>query len=567
MRKLLSIFRILLYTFIFVGIFNSLNARVLEFNSDAKSISNYFSGLISFDNFEYKTSESFFKKIKGFEGKNKKYSSRLIQSYVNLQNYDEAYKYSKSLEKSNESNFESNLFLGLYEFKNNNYDKASFYFKRLKTKGNKDRFFEILESSLNVWPKISESKKKEDIKLLYYENKSFESLQIIESTFAHCFLETVDAEKKLISLFNNEQYNFSRYNFFVSNYFFNKNKLDESKKLINSAHEKYPGNLLIHQFKKVLINNEKNNNVFNCKNSSHIMAEIFYILSNILSSEREYKLSNFFISLSKFLNPNFHSYNTLLAENYIVLEKYETAEVIYKKLFKAGSVYKWYSAKQIASIMEEKKNDMALKYISDIYKTLKNPGIYETFDLANFHRNNESYKESINLYSKILLKINKKHNLYPEILERRGMAYERNNKWELGEKDLIESLKVKPNEPYVMNYLAYSWIEQNTNIDQALEMLKQANDLKKNNGYITDSLGWALYKTKNFSEAKKYLEIAMMLLPRDPIINDHYADCLWMNNHKIQARYYWNNVLKSDKAEDELKSKVEKKMLFGLENI
>ena len=102
----------------------------------------------------------------------------------------------------------------------------------------------------------------------------------------------------------------------------NKNKLDESKKLINSAHEKYPGNLLIHQFKKVLINNEKNNNVFNCKNSSHIMAEIFYILSNILSSEREYKLSNFFISLSKFLNPNFHSYNTLLAENYIVLERY-----------------------------------------------------------------------------------------------------------------------------------------------------------------------------------------------------------------------------------------------------
>ena len=60
--------------------------------------------------------------------------------------------------------------------------------------------------------------------------------------------------------------------------------------------------------------------------------------------------------------------------------------------------------------MEEKKNDMALKYISDIYKTLKNPGIYETFDLANFHRNNESYKESNNLYSKILLKINKKHN-------------------------------------------------------------------------------------------------------------------------------------------------------------
>ena len=97
-------------------------------------------------------------------------------------------------------------------------------------------------------------------------------------------------------------------------------------------------------------------------------------------------------------------------------------------------------------------------------------------------------------------------------------------------------------------------------------MLRKANDLKKNNGYITDSLGWALYKLENFSEAKKYLEMAIILMPRDPIINDHFADCLWMNNYKIQARYYWNNVLKSDDADEELKTKVEKKLLFGLEN-
>jgi len=117
-----------------------------------------------------------------------------------------------------------------------------------------------------------------------------------------------------------------------------------------------------------------------------------------------------------------------------------------------------------------------------------------------------------------------------------------------------------------MNYLAYSWVEKNKNIEKALIMLRKANDLKKNNGYITDSLGWALYKLENFSEAKKYLEMAIILMPRDPIINDHFADCLWMNNYKIQARYYWNNVLKSDDADEQLKTKVEKKLLFGLEN-
>ena len=97
-------------------------------------------------------------------------------------------------------------------------------------------------------------------------------------------------------------------------------------------------------------------------------------------------------------------------------------------------------------------------------------------------------------------------------------------------------------------------------------MLREANDLKKNNGYITDSLGWALFKTKNFSEAKKYLKIAIMLMPRDPVINDHFADCLWMNDNKIQARYYWNNALEFD-ADDKLKKKIKRKILFGLEYI
>ena len=145
------------------------------------------------------------------------------------------------------------------------------------------------------------------------------------------------------------------------------------------------------------------------------------------------------------------------------------------------------------------------------------------------------------------------------------MAYERSDKWDLAEKDLLMSLNVLPKEPYVMNYLAYSWVEKNENIEDALKMLKEANNLKKHDGYITDSLGWALYKLKNFSEAKKYLEKAIILMPRDPIVNDHFADCLWMNENKIQARYYWKNVLNLKKADKELKKKIEKKLLLGLQ--
>ena len=150
-------------------------------------------------------------------------------------------------------------------------------------------------------------------------------------------------------------------------------------------------------------------------------------------------------------------------------------------------------------------------------------------------------------------------------MDRRGIAYERIKNWELAEKDLINSLKISPNDPYVMNYLAYSWIERGENINKALVILRKANNLKKNDGYITDSLGWALYKLNNFLEAKKYLQLAIVLMPRDPIINDHFADCLWMNNKKIQARYYWKYVLSLDSAEEELKKTINNKLLFGLE--
>ena len=94
-------------------------------------------------------------------------------------------------------------------------------------------------------------------------------------------------------------------------------------------------------------------------------------------------------------------------------------------------------------------------------------------------------------------------------------------------------------------------------------MLREANELKKNDGYITDSLGWALYKLNKFAEAKEYLKMAIILMPSDPIVNDHFADVLWMNGEKLQARDYCQYVLNLKDTEDELKNKIMKKILDG----
>ena len=565
MKKFFFIFKTLLYTFIFLGIFNISYSKAPEFNYNAKSISNYFSGLIYFDDLDFVESEKAFKKLKNFEEKSTKYSSKFMHSLINLGKYKEAHKYSKKLENKNKSNFESNLFLGLSEFKEKNYVNAKSYFDKLENNYRHQLIFEVLKMSLNSWTEIAISKDKEKIQLINMPYTGYRNIVLIQKVFANCYLGTSNTFNEFERITQSNKSNFSRYHFFFANYLLNNKRKEESKNFINSASKKFTGNLLINQFKKNLENKDRNNFEFDCANSSNIMAEIFYIYANALSSQGDYKLSNFYINLSKFLNPKFMSYDALLAENFFILKKNNEAKLFYEKLSKLGSTYKWYAAKKISVILDEENKD-SINFLSKSYNEIE-PGIYDTFDFANFLRGKEVYEKAINLYTQLLTKIEKSHELFPKILERRGMAYERSDKWNLAEKDLLMSLKVLPKEPYVMNYLAYSWVEKNKNIETALNMLREANRIKKNEGYITDSLGWALYKLKNFSEAKLYLEKAIILMPQDPIVNDHFADCLWMNNNKIQARYFWKNVLKLKNADKELKNKVEKKLLLGLQSI
>ena len=198
------------------------------------------------------------------------------------------------------------------------------------------------------------------------------------------------------------------------------------------------------------------------------------------------------------------------------------------------------------------------------FNLLPNKNFEHYYEFANYLKDNEYYEESIKYYTIALTKISEDHFLFPKILDRRGTSYERIDNWESAEKDLIKSLEISPDQAHVLNYLAYTWVDKGINLDKGLEMLKKANDLRKNDPYIIDSLGWAYYAKKNYIEAKFFLQRATELLPRDPIINDHYADALWMLNKNIQARHIWKNVLKFEETEKDLKENIKKKIIFGI---
>ena len=251
----------------------------------------------------------------------------------------------------------------------------------------------------------------------------------------------------------------------------------------------------------------------------------------------------------------------------MIIQEYEEAKKIYIKVKKKGEVYNWYASKQIASIfLKQDEKKAAMNGLKRSFKKIASPTIYEIFDYAEFLKNNEEYEKSIEYYSELLSMIEIKDYLYAQVMDGRGVAYERTDQWDKAEIDLLKSLSASPEDAYVINYLAYTWIEKGINIKKSLEMLRKANRLMPNDGYIIDSLGWALFKLKNYKEAKQFLELAIKYMSSDPVVNDHYADSLWMNNKKLQARYYWNYVLKLEKTEEKLKKEIEKKLLFGLKS-
>ena len=326
-------------------------------------------------------------------------------------------------------------------------------------------------------------------------------------------------------------------------------------------------NLLIAQSKFWIQNSEfkKIKNLFSCQKENNLLSEFLYLISNLFSVSQEYEKSNFYGYLSNYLNPDFNFNNIQIIENYFDTNKLDTAKILLKQIDDKDQIFHWFKLKKLSQVISEDKNDEeALVYIEEKFNNYKNPPINILLDMGNIYKRNKKFKKSIEVYTQVLNQLDYKSEIFAEILYRRGGSYERIGEHFKSDKDLIDSLNIRPNDPYVMNYLAYGWLDRNYKIEEAISMLEKAYQQKKDDPYIIDSVGWGYYLTKNFINAEKFLQRAIKLMPRDPIVNDHYGDVLWKLNRKIQARYYWKSAFESNYADDELKIKISAKLLNGL---
>ena len=541
---------------------NSKSVSFDDFNS--KNLSRYFSGIVAYENKDNSSALNFFNSSKILLDQHDPFLKRYIYSLVLENKISQAINIIKrNKNKNNTDYFDAHLLLIIDYLKKNNLSGAYSHLIEMENLISDDRVDAAILESLKDY--IFTFK---EIKILK-NKKNFGKLSSISEAFQRCYIQDNNTDAYFSKLINNPEIDYSRYIFFYLAYLIENDRIIEAKKITDDIHY-INSTLLLSQGKSWI---EKGNfnqfqKVFSCRNPNDIISEFLFLISNLYSSEDSFEKSNFYLNLSNFLNPKFIFNLSLVAENQYLNKEYKKARKTLKKLDNKNNIfYDWYRIKKEAQIIaKEVGNNESLNFIDLEFKKIVSPNKKILFDMANFYKNFKKYDEAIIYYTQLIEIFDDNSEIKQDLLYRRGGTYERMKEYSKSDKDLQDSLKIDPDDAYVLNYLAYSWLERNFKIEEAIKMLETAYELESDDPYIIDSIGWAYYLTNDYKKAEKFLKRAVELMPDDSIVNDHYGDILWKLNRKIQARYFWRNVLKMEDVDEEMLNKINKKIIEGLKN-
>ena len=531
-------------------------------NFNQKYLSNYFSGIVSLKNEETEASFKFLENSYPISETHKNYLKNYLVSLVMNRQVDKAIKKIKDNEVNTEIFLEKEVLLFVDSIKKKNFIKSQSHMTNLENSPEiNDTISLILYETLKNYIRVFNTRNSSS-----YLQKNFGELDEINLIFLNCYLD----KNKTIQLFDKfiaSDGTNSRYIYFYIDHLLEKKKLKEASIIANKISD-LDSSLLLSQIKYWSKNSkyEEINNLFSCNSEKDLIAEFFYLIASLYSSQGQYFESNFYLILSDYLNPKFYPNSALLIENYVDNKRYKLAKKELGKITKKNLLFDWFKIKKKASIIEaeEEEEQNALKFVKKNYELLNSANAKIKFDMANILRNFKDYKYSIKIYSDLIEKNNFNNEEFADLYYKRGTCFERMKNYKKADEDFLNSLKLDPNDAYVLNYLGYSWLERSYKINEAMKMLQKAYDLMSNDPYITDSIGWAYFLLKDFKNAKKYLQQAVKLMPYDPIVNDHYGDVLWRLEKKIQARYFWNGALKLDGVDEEMRKKIKNKLVYGL---
>jgi tetratricopeptide (TPR) repeat protein len=291
-------------------------------------------------------------------------------------------------------------------------------------------------------------------------------------------------------------------------------------------------------------------------------AEVLYGLGAALGRHGGEDLGLIYLQLSLYLAPSRPLVLLSIGDLYEAMKKPELANKAYERVLLNSPLHGYAQIQLALNLDSLDRPDEAKASLEKVIAA--NPSDLEAImALGNVLRGRKQFAECADVYSKGVDTIGKPERSNWVIYYFRGICFERAKHWPKAEADFKRSLDLFPDQPHVLNYLGYSWIDQGINLDEGMRMIKRAVEQRADDGYIVDSLGWAYYRLGNMEAAVKHLERAVELKPEDPTINDHLGDAYWRVGRELEARFQWSHARDLKPEPDDL-VKIEAKLKSGL---
>ncbi|MCB1464957.1 MAG: tetratricopeptide repeat protein [Nitratireductor sp.] len=291
-------------------------------------------------------------------------------------------------------------------------------------------------------------------------------------------------------------------------------------------------------------------------------AELFYNVGSAISRQGGAPFAQNYLQLAEYLDPGSDVIAFGLAGVFEKQKNPERANGYYEHI-KSQSPY-WRTAQ-----LEYALNLNDLKHVDEAKKILRSLVEEEPEDLiaqmtlGGVLSQHEEYEEAARVYDAAVEHLGEPEANDWKLYYRRGIAYERLKQWANAEPNFKRALELSPDQPDVLNYLGYSWIDMGIHLDEGMEMIRKAVKLKPRSGFIVDSLGWAHYRLGDYEDAVRELERAVDLMPQDPVVNDHLGDAYWKVGRRLEATFQWNHALAFEPEQEE-EAKIREKLEKGL---
>ena len=318
---------------------------------------------------------------------------------------------------------------------------------------------------------------------------------------------------------------------------------------------------IITQVKEALANNQRPGLYADSPQAG--AAEMFHAVGVAFARDGTSDVSLVLLRLGAYLNPKNATIQLVIGQLYDTADQHEIANSIYDAI-PTTSPMKAMAVVRIADNLDALGDrPEAIRRLSNIVTS--NPDDVDAISvLGDLYRSDKQYQQAADAYTKALSVTGGSSPGDWRFYYVRVIAYERSDKFPLAEKDFLHALDLNPNQPQVLNYLGYSWVDKGLNLNRALDMIQKAVQASPNDGYIIDSLGWAYYRLGRYGDAVTQLEQAATLRPNDPEINDHLGDAYWKVGRKLEAKFQWNVAYAMD-TEGNVKARVAPKLKGGLD--